>query len=63
MEKILNADTQKRLRQESLITESEVVYMIGDKYVAENILTKTRREVHVPVRLIEATHNKRVLKG
>ena len=63
MQKILNDDTQKRLRRENLITDAEVVYSVGDTYVAENVITKTRRLINVPTRLIENTTNKRVLKG
>ena len=63
MQQTLNNDTQKNLRDAKLITELEVVYSIGDKYVAENILTKVRREIAIPANLVENTSNRRVLKG
>ncbi|HCT54276.1 MAG TPA: hypothetical protein DF712_17650, partial [Balneola sp.] len=63
MEKILNNDTQQRLRAANLITESEVVLRVADKYVAENVITKTRRIIEVPDRLIENRSTKRVLRG
>jgi len=63
MQTILNNEAQARLRTEKVISESEVAIQIGDKYIAENILTKTRREIAVPISLLENTHNKRVLRG
>ena len=59
----LDNDTQRLLREEKIITDNEVAIEIGDKYVAENILTKNRREIYIPGRLIENITNKRVLKG
>jgi hypothetical protein len=63
MDETLSSKTQELLREEKIITDSEVAIRIIDRYVAENILTKTRRIIHVPQRLIESTHNKRILKG
>lgn len=63
MDQALDNDTQVRLRDEKIITESEVAIQIGDKYVAENVISRTRRVIHVPNRLLENNSNKRVLKG
>ena len=63
MNQPLNDLTQKVLREEMIITDSEVAFQIGDKYIAENILNKSRREIYVPTRLLETVTNKRVLKG
>tara|TARA_A100001011_G_C14307509_1_gene843870 strand:- start:2499 stop:2690 length:192 start_codon:yes stop_codon:yes gene_type:complete len=63
MNETLSNQTQELLREEKIITDTEVAISIGDKYVAENILTKTRRVIHVPQRLIESSTNRRVLKG
>ena len=63
MNQPLNDSTQKVLRDEKIITDSEVAFQIGDKYIAENILNKSRREIHVPTRLLETVTNKRVLRG
>tara|TARA_B100000683_G_C12041775_1_gene370700 strand:+ start:110 stop:301 length:192 start_codon:yes stop_codon:yes gene_type:complete len=63
MQKALDDGAQSVLRQEKIITDSEVAFQIGDKFIAENILTKSRREIHVPTRIFEGTSNKRVLKG
>jgi hypothetical protein len=54
---------QADLRNINVITESEVAIKIGDKYIAENILTRARREISIPSGLLEGTGNKRVLKG
>jgi len=63
MDKTLESSVQSILREEKIITDQEVAIMIGDKFVAENILTKSRREIYVPSRIHEGTNNRRVLKG
>lgn len=63
MNNILSDATQIILREEKIITDNEVAINIGDKYVAENVISKTRRIIHVPERLVEAASNKRILKG
>jgi len=63
MGNVLSDETQRALREEKIITAHEIAIAIGDKFIAENILTKSRREVYVPQRLIESTSNKRILKG
>ena len=64
MNQLLQDHVQKRLREEKLITETEVALQFADKFVAENILTKQRRVIHVPSRLLEEGNtSKRILKG
>ena len=63
MDQALDNDTQVRLRDEKIITENEVAIQIGDKFIAENVISRTRRVIHVPNRLLENTSNKRVLRG
>ena len=63
MDKTLENNVQSALREEKIITDQEIAIIIGDKFVAENILTKSRREIHVPNRLYEGINNRRVLKG
>ena len=63
MDKTLGDNTQRMLREEKIITDNEVAIQIGDKFIAENILNKSRREIHVPNRLFESNNNRRVLKG
>ena len=61
MEKNLNAHDLKKLRDASLLNDSETALMIGDIIVAENVITKERRVLDVSSLLLES--NKRVLKG
>ena len=63
MDKTLENSIQTLLREEKIITDQEVAIMIGDKFIAENILTKSRREIHVPSRIHEGSNNRRILKG
>lgn len=63
MDKILENNIQAILREEKILTDQEIAIMIGDKFIAENILTKSRREIHVPNRIHEGTNNRRILKG
>jgi hypothetical protein len=63
MNKTLENSLQALLREEKIITDQEIAIAIGDKFIAENIITKSRREIYVPTRLYEGTNNKRVLKG
>ena len=61
MSETLMHDKLQLLREEKIITDNEVAIQHGDKYVAENVITKERRIIHIPQRLLES--NKRVLKG
>ena len=63
MYKPLEENVQIKLREEKIITETEVAIQFADKFVAENILNKSRRVIHVPTRLLEASSQRRVLKG
>ena len=61
MSETLSNETLEVLREEKIITENEVALLLGDKYVAENVITKERRVIHVPTRLVES--NRRILRG
>ena len=63
MHQVLEEAVQRKLRDEKIITETEVALQFADKFVAENILSKQRRVIHVPTRLLESNSNRRVLKG
>ncbi len=63
MQKALSNESQEKLRREKIILESEIAYSIGDKFIAENMLTRARREIVVPENLLESSSNKRILKG
>jgi|ETNvirenome_6_85_1030632.scaffolds.fasta_scaffold16921_3 hypothetical protein len=60
MNLLLNDGQQRILRSRNIITDQEVVYKVGDLYIAENVLSKTRRQVIVEDMLLEAP---RVLRG
>tara|TARA_B100000686_G_C16533037_1_gene833361 strand:+ start:615 stop:800 length:186 start_codon:yes stop_codon:yes gene_type:complete len=61
MKTILRDEQLKNLRQTGVISDNEIVLKVGDLYVAENIVTKERRQVDVHNVLTESS--KRVLKG
>jgi hypothetical protein len=48
-------------RNNGTITREEVVFKSGDLFVAENVITKTRRII--TPKIIETIANRRVLKG
>ena len=48
-------------RTSGIISAEEIVFKSGDLFVAENVITKTRRLI-VP-KISESLRNKRVLKG
>ena len=48
-------------RRTGIISSEEIAYKTGDLYVAENVITKTRRIITPSVR--ESVINKRILKG
>jgi hypothetical protein len=62
MKILLSDEDQKKLRESKVISENEVVFRVGDLYVAENIIKGTKRQVEVGKLLTENT-NKRVLRG
>jgi hypothetical protein len=61
MNETLSNDTQQLLREQKIITDNEVAIQHGDKYIAENIITKERRLIHLPNSLLE--NRRRVLRG
>jgi hypothetical protein len=60
MEKIVDNETLLALRKKNLISNDEVVYSIGDLMIAENVLTKLRRNIDVSI-LSESSRG--LLKG
>jgi hypothetical protein len=63
MQNTMSDDNQRILREEKIITDNEVAIQVGDKYVAENVLTRSRRMIYIPNRLLENSNKRRVLKG
>jgi hypothetical protein len=51
------------LRETRIIESSEIIFQLGDLFVAENVITKNRRVVN-PSSIHSAIHeSRRVLKG
>ena len=60
MEKMVNTVLIQEMRERGVITPNEVLYEVGDLYVAEDVVTRQRRTVEVKSYITEA---RRVLKG
>ena len=60
MEKMVNTALLQEMREEGVITPNEVLYEVGDLYVAEDVVTRQRRTVEVKSYITEA---RRVLRG
>ena len=63
MSTLLSHEALIKLREANIISENEVAYAIGDKYIAEDVISKKRRIVEIPQNIIENKTNRRVLKG
>jgi hypothetical protein len=61
MQKLLNETQLNYLRSNSLLTEQEIAYVVGDLVIAENPVTKETRLVGQASILQE--YNRRILKG
>ena len=57
----VSESTLREWRSSGLITAEEVAYKSGDLFVAENVLTKSRRIITPGI--TESLGNKRVLRG
>ena len=42
-EKMLDESTLRSLREQNIIDSNEIAFIVGDKYVAQNIITNSRR--------------------
>ena len=64
MENYLTDSQQAQLRQQGIITATEVIRRVGDLLVAEDVVSGTRRVIEnfSPV-LPESTTTRRILKG
>ena len=66
---ILEDSVQQRLRSSAIIAENEVAIRVGDLYVAENVLTKERRQLSLSEALLsansvnESASSRELLKG
>jgi len=63
MEKVLDDNTQRLLREQKTISNDEVAMKVGDIFLAENVLTKSRRKIEVTLKLTENKTTSGLLKG
>ena len=61
MEQLVSTVLIKEMRDRGVISTDEVLYEVGDLYVAENVVTRERRVVREAQ--THMSENKRVLKG
>lgn len=61
MEKMVSTALIAEMRQKGVITQNEVLYEVGDLYVAEDVVTRQRRVVQEVSSFM--TEGRRVLKG
>ena len=45
MEKLLNSEETRDLRNRGVLEDNEIAYVAGDLILAENVLTKCRRKI------------------
>ena len=60
-QEIISDKLMREWRASGLISQEEVVYKAGDLFVAENVITKSRRVITPSIK--ESLDNRRVLKG
>jgi len=63
MDNTLSNDTNNELRNLGIISKTEVALESADLFLAEDVITKNRRIIHLPVHLAETARGKRILKG
>jgi hypothetical protein len=63
MEKVLDDLTQRNLREQKVISADEVALKVGDLFLAENVLNKSRRKIDVSLKLTEHKVTPGLLKG
>jgi hypothetical protein len=63
MDNTLTNDTNNELRRLGIISKTEVALESADLFLAEDVITKNRRIIQLPVHLAETARGKRILKG
>jgi hypothetical protein len=63
MDNTLSNDTNHELRNLGIISKTEVALESADLFLAEDVITKSRRIIQLPVHLAETARGKRILKG
>jgi len=61
MQKQLTEREITTLREQNLLGGEETAYWVGDKLVAENVVTRTRRVIEAPGLVLESKRS--LLKG
>jgi hypothetical protein len=63
MDNTLSTDTNNELRSLGIISKTEVALESADLFLAEDVITKSRRIIQIPTHLAETARGKRILKG
>jgi hypothetical protein len=63
MDNTLSNDTNNELRNLGIITRTEVAIESADLFLAEDVITKSRRIIQIPTHLAETARGKRILRG
>jgi hypothetical protein len=63
MDNSLSNDTNITLRQMGIISKTEIAIETADLFLAEDVITKNRRIIQLPVHLAETARGKRILRG
>jgi len=63
MDNTLSNDTNNELRSLGIISKTEVALESADLFLAEDVITKNRRIIQIPIHLAETSRGKRILKG
>jgi hypothetical protein len=61
MMEIFMPDRLQSLRAAGIIGENEIAFKIGDLYVAENVLTRNRRNISIPDSVLN--ERREILRG
>jgi len=59
----LPSEVNKALRQLGILSKTEVAFAYDDLFIAEDVITKSRRLIEVPTHLAESARNKQILRG
>jgi hypothetical protein len=63
MDNTLTNDANNELRRLGIISKTEVALESADLFLAEDVITKSRRIIQLPAHLAEVARGKRILKG
>jgi hypothetical protein len=63
MENYLSDSQQALMRQQGIITATEVIRQVGDLFVAEDVVAGTRRVIERFTHVLPESTGRRILKG